>query len=303
MKFPFVNSRALLLLITIATATTIQALTTQEIRNKISNNALKLEDSSFRTQTDYIRTLFRKSAIILPNSLEVMFNSNLNKTARNAQTGDIIYLKNYKKQKNIYAVFIGPDQITYLNPKSRKVSISTLTVNELAGQSFFIKDMSEFLNYGHHEIPTTEVSSAERVSKEIVAEGSDALIRERILETAMKYIGTPYIYGGSSPGGFDCSGFVQYVYKKHNLVLPHSALQQYKLGTKIDRKSLKPGDLVFFATRRRGRVSHVVIYIGNDEFIHAPSRGKRITISKLSKEAYWSRRYIGARNIVSLIEN
>lgn len=117
-----------------------------------------------------------------------------------------------------------------------------------------------------------------------------------ILATAVQYIGTPYLWGGSSPAGFDCSGYVQYVFARHGISLPRVSKDQYHSGTWVSRSNLQPGDLVFFNTSGSG-VSHLGIYMGENEFIHASS-SKGVMISSLSN-SYWSTRYVGARRILT----
>jgi hypothetical protein len=104
-----------------------------------------------------------------------------------------------------------------------------------------------------------------------------------------------YRRGGREPAtGFDCSGFVRYVFQHSlNVELPASSAAQFLTGLKIDRKQLEEGDLVFFRTEGK-RISHVGIYLGDGRFIHAPSSGKRVSVSSLA-EAYWSKRYAGAK--------
>ena len=116
-----------------------------------------------------------------------------------------------------------------------------------------------------------------------------------IIATAKKYIGVPYVWGGSTPSGFDCSGFVQYVFNAHGISLPRVSKEQYGVGTKVSKSSLKAGDLVFFNTEGNG-VSHLGIYIGNNQFIHA-STSKGVTITSLSN-TYWAPRYYGAKRIL-----
>lgn len=116
-----------------------------------------------------------------------------------------------------------------------------------------------------------------------------------ILKTASQYLGVPYRYGGSSPDGFDCSGYVMYVFQKHQKNLPRTSDAQYKAGNKVDKTKLKEGDLVFFTTDEPGP-SHVGIYYGNNKFIHASS-SKGVMISQLS-DVYWKPRYIGARRVL-----
>ena len=116
-----------------------------------------------------------------------------------------------------------------------------------------------------------------------------------IIATAKQYIGVPYVWGGSTPSGFDCSGFVQYVFAKHGITLPRTSAQQYTAGTWVSKSNLQPGDLVFYNTSGSG-VSHLGIYIGNGQFIHASS-SKGVMISEMSN-SYWSARYYGARRVL-----
>lgn len=114
---------------------------------------------------------------------------------------------------------------------------------------------------------------------------------------AMSLADTPYLYGGSSrENGFDCSGFVQFVYLNTlGLHLPRTSTEMSRLGMNLERSRLQPGDLVFFNTSRRP-YSHVGIYIGDDRFVHSPSVGKRIHVASMQDD-YWQQRYDGARRI------
>ena len=115
---------------------------------------------------------------------------------------------------------------------------------------------------------------------------------ERIVRTARRYIGVPYRHGGETPRGFDCSGYVVYVYRQNGILLPRSAARQYRAGMKISLRRAAPGDLLFFNTSGK-RYSHVGIYAGNGRFLHAPRTGKRISYADLDNP-YWKRRYTGA---------
>ena len=116
-----------------------------------------------------------------------------------------------------------------------------------------------------------------------------------LVKTARRFVGSPYRWGGTSPTtGFDCSGLTMTVYRLNGMHLPRQARDQFQRGTPIERKSLRPGDLVFFATGTGRRVTHVGIYSGQDRFIHAPGWGKRIGPADLDHR-YYAQRYRGAR--------
>lgn len=116
-----------------------------------------------------------------------------------------------------------------------------------------------------------------------------------VVETAMACRGTHYARGGTSRGGFDCSGFTRWVYARYGIALPHSSAAQAGLGKPVSRGELQPGDLVFFQTSRRG-ISHVGIYIGNNCFVHASSHGRGVTVDSLGS-GYYAPRYRGARRV------
>jgi cell wall-associated NlpC family hydrolase len=119
-----------------------------------------------------------------------------------------------------------------------------------------------------------------------------------VVDTALRLRGVPYRNGGTDPSGFDCSGFTQYVFARHGVMLPREVRDQFHEGSRIKLSRVQPGDLVFFHTVARGP-SHVGIVIGDDEFIHAPSSAGVVRIERLSS-TYWSRRFIAARRISSL---
>ena len=113
-----------------------------------------------------------------------------------------------------------------------------------------------------------------------------------VVAIAMRYLGVPYVWGGASPSGFDCSGLVMYVYAQVGISLPHYTVSQYAMGTAVSRGQLEPGDIVFF-----DGLGHEGIYIGNNQFIHAPHTGDVVKISSLG-ESWYSAMYVGARRIL-----
>ena len=122
------------------------------------------------------------------------------------------------------------------------------------------------------------------------------MVVERILAAAEDLMGTRYRYGGTSAAGIDCSGFVQTVFRELDYELPHSSRSQAQLGIPVSRDELRPGDLVFFDIRRSGRISHVGIYLGDGDVLHA-SVHTGVTIDNLSEE-YYRVRYSAARRIL-----
>ncbi len=117
-----------------------------------------------------------------------------------------------------------------------------------------------------------------------------------IIATAKTLIGCPYKWAGSTPAGFDCSGFVQYVFGKHGITLPRVSRSQYTVGTAVAKKDLQPGDLVFFFSTNKNVITHVGIYIGNGEFIHSSS-SYGVVITKL-ESSYYQTRYYGAKRVL-----
>ncbi|NLD47767.1 MAG: glycoside hydrolase [Clostridiaceae bacterium] len=120
---------------------------------------------------------------------------------------------------------------------------------------------------------------------------------DMLIRTAKSFQGVPYVWGGTSPSGFDCSGFTHYSLLKNDIIIPRTSAAQYNTGLWVEKSNLKPGDLVFFTTYKPGP-SHVGIYIGNNQFIHASSGANKVTISDLNK-SYYQQRYIGAKRVVN----
>jgi lipoprotein Spr len=126
-------------------------------------------------------------------------------------------------------------------------------------------------------------------------EGIHGVRGKDVVKTASKYKGVPYSFGGTTPRAFDCSGFVQYVFKKHNAKLPRTADLQYQQGLFVTQRQLQPGDLVFFSTYEPG-ASHVGIYAGNGLFWNATS-SRGVQLCSLS-DSYWKTRYYGAKRVL-----
>ncbi len=118
---------------------------------------------------------------------------------------------------------------------------------------------------------------------------------ERSVEIAKQYLGAPYVYGGKSPSGFDCSGFTSYVYSQLGITLPRTSYSQSTCGVAVAKSELLPGDIVCFNTNGGG-VSHVGLYVGGNTFIHSPIPGYSVCYDDLNSY-YWSRTYVCARRV------
>lgn len=128
---------------------------------------------------------------------------------------------------------------------------------------------------------------------------ADTLTAQDIKTTASKYIGVRYSYGGTTTKGFDCSGYVRYVFSELGVnSLARSSSSMYEQGESVDKSDLLAGDLVFFNTSGSG-ISHVGIYIGSGKFIHS-STSNGVTITKLNDKYYWGSKYVGAKRIATV---
>lgn len=184
-----------------------------------------------------------------------------------------------------------------------------MTVDIMAEEGeWYLTSYSGYLGYVHKSYvdfaPTSLKDLAELAVSLVSVSESDAsmqVTQQSVVDTACTYLGVRYRYGGSTPKGFDCSGFTMYIYRGFGFSLPHTATGQMNHGTAVERSELQMGDLVFFRDTRvtRKAASHVGIYIGNDKFVHASSSSTgRVLISSLD-EAYFARYYVGARRLLS----
>lgn len=133
------------------------------------------------------------------------------------------------------------------------------------------------------------------LNKDMPASRSGSGRYRHVITTALRYRGVPYMFGGTGAGGFDCSGFTQYVFAAAGVYLPRTADSQFEIGRSVSKASLEPGDLVFFSTYEPGP-SHVGIYIGDGQFISSKS-SQGVAIASIYDPYYWGPRYLGARRL------
>jgi peptidoglycan DL-endopeptidase CwlO len=138
---------------------------------------------------------------------------------------------------------------------------------------------------------TTYTESAEDVVIP-VAPPPDGSLASQVIGIAMQFLGTPYVWGGASPGGFDCSGLTSYSFAQIGVSLPHHAASQYNYGTAVSREDLQPADLVFF-----NGLGHMGMYIGGGQFIHAPHTGDVVKISSIY-DSWYASSWVGARRVL-----
>ena len=119
-----------------------------------------------------------------------------------------------------------------------------------------------------------------------------------LADFAQQYVGTPYRWGGASPAGFDCTGFVMWVYSQFGVSMPHNEAGQMASGERVSADDLQPGDVLIFANTYRAGLSHTGIYVGDGEFVHAADERHGVTVSALW-DSYWGPRLVGATRAIS----
>lgn len=303
---------ALVLLILVSIIVNLRAATADGVelalRKHIISSAETIRGSQKFSGGSFIRSVYSSNGITLPNSINTAFSQGNAIHPSEALPGDIIFfsLKGSKSPDHA-GLYLGSGRFMHPEPGSNKIIISRISKSNVWGQkylsvreyrSFFAKGRSRYqgqsakLSDFGSSVNTTSVSLPSTQSS------SASGIRAKIVANAKSFQGVPYLWGGTTPSGFDCSGFVQYVYKQNGISIPRNSRSQSTAGTHIHPKEAQPGDLIFFYGEVKGHVSHVAMYIGNGEFIHAPCTGKTISISTIKKEKYWGKRFVSVRSYV-----
>ncbi len=189
----------------------------------------------------------------------------------------------------------GPSKPRFTDSESKTEAKGT----ERKGPRFSSREVEEETKENDKKVDPKEINSITSGSRDFKKENNPSikpLDKSKMMREISRYMGVPYVYGGMSAQGLDCSGYTSLVFKNAlGKLLPRSAAEQAKIGTSIDFKGLKFGDLVFFNTTGE-KYSHVGIYLGDDLFAHA-SVTLGVTISSL-QSTYYEKRYVGARRVI-----
>jgi cell wall-associated NlpC family hydrolase len=150
-----------------------------------------------------------------------------------------------------------------------------------------------------NRVQSNEASFHNKITEDSIAGKQEKGMTGKVLSYAKDLLGIPYRFGGTTVRALDCSAFVQRVFRSIGIGIPRTAREQFKIGRNIDRDEISEGDLVFFMTRSRQYPSHVGIYIGDNQFIHASRKGRKVSIENLDVP-YYRKRFVGAKRLIEL---
>ncbi|MFJ5964368.1 C40 family peptidase [Bacillus sp. NPDC093026] len=224
----------------------------------------------------FIQYVYKESeSFDLPRKVVDQYQIGEKVSLEKAKPGDLVYFRSLDETKDVpthVALYAGNHEIIH----------STLT------QGVTKMDVSKSKYWMDRYYATKRLPATQGIS-------DDSLVKD-----AMTYLGVPYVFGAADPKvGFDCSGFLQYLFEKSlGIYLPRSAEQQWLVGEKVTLDQIQPGDFVFFSNTYKTGISHIGMYIGGDRFIHA-SRSESVTISYLS-ESYWQEKWTGVKRLTDL---
>ena len=191
----------------------------------------------------------------------------------------------------------GPSTETEILGKYYNGTVVQLTGEEGDWYTISYNGGTAYLHKDYIQLLTEEETAASAASYSMETHE----LKASVVNKACEYLGAPYVYGGASPSGFDCSGFTMYIYQQFGYSLPHSASSQLDYGTSVERDALQMGDLVFFrdTSITSKAASHVGIYIGGGQFVHASSSSTGYVIVSSLSESYFDSYYVGARRLIA----
>ncbi|MCH1625497.1 LysM peptidoglycan-binding domain-containing protein [Ferdinandcohnia quinoae] len=238
-------------------------------------------------------------------------NAISNTNSYTVKTGDTLYslakskhisVDQLKQLNQLTSNTIYPGQTLILSGSA--VAGSTYTVR--AGDSLYgiarnhnisVEQLKRINNLSSNTIFIGQTLNISGTTQEAPSQDNMIQVKRELVQDAYHYIGVPYKWGGTTPAGFDCSGFVSFMFDQHGIDIPRvTSGDYYQMGTAVSKGNLEPGDLVFFAVNEPGKISHVGFYVGNNEFISATS-SKGIAVVSLDN-VYWSKYYVGAKRVV-----
>lgn len=204
------------------------------------------------------------------------------------------YVKTFALEDNKDVMGLGRVTVSSLNVRSAPSTDATRI------GSVSMSSRLQLLNYEDGWYKIAYSSDIGYVSAEYIQLAGQTVasgLGQQIVDYALGFVGQRYVYGGAKPGGFDCSGLTMYVYEQFGYSLSHGATAQYSTGTRISKSDLQPGDLVFFYPLANGRIGHVGIYIGDNQFVHASNQTYGVRIDLL-EGGYYTGQYVGATRII-----
>ncbi|WP_088227634.1 C40 family peptidase [Desulfosporosinus sp. FKB] len=225
--------------------------------------------------------------VLVPSTSQTLgFNSFMNSSASTSSSTSVIvpqFIHQQLSSQKTDPIFTTIPTVMAAIPKENQVQTKTTQTAEISPPES---------TSSVHMIQVAQAASNNTMNDEAnVSRGSSN--HSDIIDHAVSLVGKPYVFGGTSLKGFDCSGFTQYVFAGSGITLPRTSYAQYASGGSVSKSNLQPGDLVFFSTYSKG-ASHVGIYIGGGKFVHADNPKKGVTITSLS-DSFYVKNYLGAR--------
>ena len=213
-------------------------------------------------------------------------------------SGDYIKVSSGSTSQTSYKATVNTDSLNMRKDAGTSYSVITKLSNGT------VVDVLESASNGWKKIKTSNGTigwvSGSYLANGVVEQPSTPSTNkvQAVIDLAHKQLGKPYVWGAEGPNSFDCSGLIYYVYKNAaGITLPRTSSAQYSAGVAVSRSNLKAGDLIFSSTDGTGNITHVAIYVGDGQMIHAPRNGKNVEKVSINN-SYWNKAYVGARRVL-----